>query len=150
MKVKGEVEVKRREVYSHTGSTWMDLLWGTVPALQPKKNRNHSGVRCWTSSCSFPLSAKLSFPESAKAKFILCHWVEMIPVAEVGLISAGWSHMAHPYQSFILINCIYLAVSLPPSSPTYSPHLLQLKWTQRMQTTLTLNKKTNLLQYRWS
>lgn len=67
----------------------MGLLWGTVPAVQPKTSRNHSGVRRWASSCSSPLSAKLSFPESAKAKFILCHWLEMIPVAEAGIILAG-------------------------------------------------------------
>jgi hypothetical protein len=73
----------------------------------------------------------------------------MIPVAEAGIILADWSHMAHPHQSLNLINCVYLAVSLPPSSPTYSPHLLQLKWTQDANHTY-LNKKTNLLQYRLS
>lgn len=67
----------------------MALLWGPVPALQPKKSRTHSGVRRWASSCSPPLSAKPPFPESAKAKFMLDHWVGMIPVAEAGIILAG-------------------------------------------------------------
>lgn len=67
----------------------MDVLLGTVLALLPeKKRRDNSRVSYWASSCSLSLPAELFFPESAKAEFVLCHWVEMIPAVEAGIILA--------------------------------------------------------------
>lgn len=82
------MEGKRREVVL-THRVQNGCALGNCPALPPKtKGRNNSGVSYWAPSFSFSLPAKLYFPKSAKAKFVLCHWVEMTSALEAEIILA--------------------------------------------------------------